>query len=392
MADDSKEKSELLEKLSESVTQNQFVKITLGKYRGSEEGLENIYIEPILLQDDIMYSVRYKHKTKDIFKNHSFEEAQRIVEKILGKEFLYAALYTTRNDTIIEYNKRREPKIYSKRPTFTKVEISGHNKIKPRFISAKSRYLNLLGITARNGEVKSDKYYKFRQIDKFIEITDSLYADSSLAEKESLSILDLGSGKSYLTFALYDYFNSKLEKETTVTGIEQKAELVELSNTIAEECGFENLKFIKGTILDFPSGKTDIVVALHACDTATDDAIAKAVNAEAEIIMLAPCCQKYVRNQLHMPEHLKSIFHHGIIEEHVSSFITDGLRALVLESHGYKTKVFEFISQEHTSKNIMIAAVKSKPDENIKQIKLMEIENIKSEFGLKDFYLDTILK
>src|SRR5260221_12827718 len=171
MADDSKEKSEILEKLEESITQNQFVKITLGKYRGTEEGLENIYIEPILLQDDVMYSVRYKYKTKDIFKNHSFEEAARLVEKLLGKEFLYAALYTTRNDTIIEYNKRREPKIYSKRPTFTKVEISGHNRIKPRFISAKSKYLNLLGITARGGEVKSDKYYKFRQIDKFIEIT-----------------------------------------------------------------------------------------------------------------------------------------------------------------------------------------------------------------------------
>lgn len=394
MSAESREKNEILGKLKESVQENKFVKITLGKYRGKEEALENIYIEPVLIQDEILYSVRYKYKTNDIFKNISFEESDKFIDQILGKDFLYASLYTVNNDFIIEYNKKREPKLFTRKPTFTKVEVKGHNKIKPRFISAKAKYLSLLGISGPKGEIKADKYFKFRQIDKFIEIVDSLYRESTLSHesKDSLNIIDLGSGKSYLTFALYDYFNYKLEKPTNVTGIDVRKDLVELSNNYAEQCACANLNFIESSILNVNLDTADIVVALHACDTATDDAIARAVKANVEIIIVAPCCQKYVRNRLVMPESLKSIFHHGIIEEHVSSFVTDGLRALVMESYGYKTKVFEFVSQEHTNKNIMITAVKGRPDENTKQIKQMEIENIKAEFGLPDFYLDTILK
>jgi hypothetical protein len=391
MPGDSKEKSDILEKLRLSIIENGFVRFTLGKYRGKEEELENLYVEPVMIQDEVMYSFRYKYKTKDIFKNHDFEISKGIIEDHLGKDFLYGALYTTSNDTIIEYNKKREPRMYSRKPTFTRVQITGQNKIKPRFISNRSKYMEMLGITNHKGEVKNDKYYKFRQIDKFIEIVDSLYRDSHIESKEDISIIDFGSGKSYLTFAIYDYFRNKLDKNVTVTGIELRNELVELSNKIAEDCGFEGLTFTSGTITSYPAEKADIVVALHACDTATDDAIAKAIESESEIIILAPCCQKYVRTRIKVPENLKSIFHHGIIEEHVSSFITDGLRALELESAGYKTKVFEFISQEHTSKNIMITAVKTKADENVKMIKQMEIENIKSEFGLEDFYLDKII-
>ncbi len=391
MPGDSKEKSDILAKFKQSIIDNQFVRLTLGKYRGNEEELENIYIEPVMIQDEVMYSLRYKHKTNDIFKNHDIESAYNILEWHLGKDFLFCALYTTYNDIIVEYNKKREPRLYTKKPTFTRVEIKGNNKIKPRYISSKAKYLYSLGITNQKGEVKNDKYYKFRQIDKFIEIVDSLYRDSSLEEKENIKIADFGSGKSYLTFALYDYFTYRLNKKVEIKGVEVRGELVELANSIAADCSYNGLTFLNGTIADFPKEKTDIVVALHACDTATDDAIAKGIALEAEIIILAPCCQKYVRNKIKIPESIKSIFHHGILEEHISSFVTDGLRALVLESCGYKTKLFEFISQEHTSKNIMITAVKHAGDENIKLIKQMEIENIKSEFGLEDFYLDKII-
>ena len=135
-----------------------------------------------------------------------------------------------------------------------------------------------------------------------------------------------------------------------------------------------------------------LVTALHACDTATDDAIAKALKAEAGIIILAPCCQKYVRKNINVPESLKPVFKHGILEEHLSSFITDGLRALVLESYGYETKIFEFISGEHTSKNIMITAVKKEYTEDIYLEKVVEIEKMKAQFGLNDFYLDKLIQ
>jgi len=384
-------KKEFLEIFKDSLEQNTFVKLTLGKYRGSEAGLENVYAEPVKIGDEIMLMFRFKYKTKDIFKNHTFEDALSNVEMHLGKEFLFGALYTIKNDIIIEYNKKREARIYRKKPTFTKVEIKTHNKIKTRFINSRALFLNLLGITNKAGEVHSNSYDKFRQLDKFIEIVDSLYKSSELINKDKISITDFGSGKSYLTFALYQYFSHNLKKEISITGIEQRNELVELSNKAAEDCGFSGLKFINNSIKTSEDNKADIVTALHACDTATDDAIAKAINSGAEIIILAPCCQKYVRRQISIPKNMESIFKHGIFEEHISSFVTDGLRSLTLEAFGYKTKIFEFISSEHTSKNIMITAVKQKLSAGIYVDKFKEIENIKSMFGLKDYYLDTIL-
>jgi len=377
--------------LSESLTEKKFVKLTLGKYRGPEDGAENIYFEQVIVGEEIRMSLRYKYKTKDIFKNLDFDQSVQEVEAVLGSHYLFGSLFTIEHDYVIEYNKRREPKSFSRRPSFNRVQIKSHNKVKTRFINSRAKYLHLLGITNDKGEIKSDKYYKFKQIDKFIEIVDSLFRDSHLADKEKIKVADYGSGKSYLTFAIHDYFVNKLRKNTETIGIEERAELTDLSNSAAAECDFSGLQFITGTILDIPARQTDIVTALHACDTATDDAIAKALQQNAEIIILAPCCQKYVRNEMKIPASLKSIFNHGIFEEHIASFVTDGLRSLMLESFGYKTKVFEFISQEHTSKNIMITAVKHELDPVVRKEKLAEIEQIKSEFGLKDFYLDKII-
>ena len=166
---------------------------------------------------------------------------------------------------------------------------------------------------------------------------------------------------------------------------------MKLSNWISDECEFNGLKFESGTIEKLKEGKTDIVVALHACDTATDDAIIKAIEADAEIIILAPCCQKYVRKQLVIPENMKGIYRHGILEERLAVTLTDGLRALLLEYFGYETKVFEFISSEHTAKNTMITAVKNRSLKMRSEEKLNEINLIKKEYGLDDFYADRSL-
>lgn len=391
MEDEKDIKPEFIETLKKSLADNIFVKLTLGKYRGKEDGPENIYVTPVKLKNEVKYSFRYKHKTKDLYKNFEAPDALSEIENELGKNFLNGALFTTQNDTIIEYNKRRTPRTYSRKPSFRRVEVKEHNRIKTRYIDSKETYLNLLGITNAKGEVRGEKYDKFRQIDKFIEILSSLYNESSLADKKEFSVTDFGSGKSYLTFALYDYFNSRLGVSTTVNGVEQRKDLVEISNKITADCGFKDLKFTESAITEYKGKTSDIVIALHACDTATDDAISRALKMKAEVIILAPCCQKYVRKQINIPQDLNSVFKHGILEEHLSSFITDGLRALVLESYGYTTKVFEFISGEHTSKNIMITAVKGEYSEDNYLNKVLEIEKLKSKFGLKDFYLDTLL-
>ncbi|MEO8514802.1 MAG: SAM-dependent methyltransferase, partial [Ignavibacteria bacterium] len=384
-------KGEFMDWLENSLNDNIFVKFTLGKYRGNEDGLENIYINPVKIKEEIKFALRYKYKTRDVYKNHTAEEAVNIIGDEIGKNFLYGGLFTIKNDYVIEYNKKRVPRTYTRKASFSRVEVKEHNRIKTRYIDSKDKYLNLLGITNMKGEVKGDKYDKFRQVDKFIEILYSLIESSSLADKNEMNVVDYGSGKSYLTFALYNYLNNKLGVNAKVTGIEQREDLAELSNKSAEEVEFRDLKFINSTIKDNSIKKVDIVIALHACDTATDDAIHKAIGINAEIIILAPCCQKYIRKNFEIPKSLEGIFKHGILEEHLASFITDGLRALVLESYGYKTKVFEFISGDHTSKNIMITAVKDEYTEDRYMRKLVEIESMKSQFGLSDFYLDKIM-
>lgn len=384
-------KGDFIELLENSLSENIFVKFTLGKYRGNEDGLENIYINPVKIKDDIKFALRYKYKTRDVYKNHTAEEAVNIIGDEIGKNFLYGGLFTIKNDYVIEYNKKRVPRTYTRKASFSRVEVKEHNRIKTRYIDSKDKYLNLLGITNMKGEVKGDKYDKFRQVDKFIEILYSLIESSSLADKNEMNVFDYGSGKSYLTFALYNYLNNKLGVNAKVTGIEQREDLAELSNNTAVEVEFSGLKFINSTIKDNSIKKADIVIALHACDTATDDAIQKAIGINADIIILAPCCQKYIRKNFEIPKSLEGVFKHGILEEHLASFITDGLRALVLESYGYKTKVFEFISGDHTSKNIMITAVNDEYSEDRYMRKFVEIENMKSQFGLSDFYLDKIM-
>lgn len=383
-------KSEFISLVKSSMKENTFVKFTLGKYRGNEDGLENIYISPVKIKDEIKYAFRYKYKTRDVFKNHDIDESVSIISAETGQNFLSATLFSTKNDFVLEYNKKRVPRTFTRKASFSRVEIKEHNRIKTRYIDSKEKWLNLLGITNAKAEVRGEKYDKFRQVDKFIEILNSLVESSELAGNNELDILDLGSGKSYLTFAVYAFLNSH-GKKARVTGVEQREDLINLSNNISAECGYNDLKFVHGSINDIKHNKADIVIALHACDTATDDAIAKALTLKAKIIILAPCCQKYIRKHLKIPGELQSVFKHGILQEHLSSFLTDGLRALVLESYGYETKVFEFISGEHTSKNIMITAVKKEANEDIYLNKTVEIEKLKSQFSLDDFYLDKIL-
>lgn len=380
------EKKIFVEKINESLTDNSFVKIIIGKYRGDDKEFQNIFVNKIEIKDEEKLSFKFRYRTKDVVKNYDFEKGVSLIEEIIGKDFFSATLFTTSNDYTIDYSKKRIPLFHTKKPVFTASEQTSHNKIKSRFVNEDAKYFLQLGITTTEGKVKSDKFDKFRQVDKFIEIVDSLYRSSSLKEKEEIKIMDMGSGKSYMTFAMYDYFSNTLNKKVLLTGVEEREDLVNLSNKIAEECGYSGLKFMNASIKNLNDENADIIVALHACDTATDDAIEKAIHSKAEIIILAPCCHKYVRKKIKSPELMKGIYKHGILEERLAVSITDGLRALTLEYFGYTTKVFEFISTEHTAKNTMITAVKNDSKKNNDKIK--EIKSIKDEFGIDDFYLD----
>jgi hypothetical protein len=262
--------------------------------------------------------------------------------------------------------------------------IQQHNREKNYLIPVSSPFLFELGITSETGVPRRDRHDKFRQIQKFIEVIDNLVPRDTITKSTSFNVVDFGSGKHYLTFALNHYL-SNISPNISIVGIEQRDELVSIGQAIADKLGEQNLRFVADSIESAPLDKADLVVALHACDTATDDAIARAVISGARFICVAPCCHKYVRRSFQSSEDLLGILRHGILEERFAESLTDALRVLALESVGYQVKLFEFISLEHTAKNVMITAFKT-GQHNLESQET--IKRIKDKFSLKDFYLD----
>jgi hypothetical protein len=385
------EKAALLQHIEPSLIDGSFVKMSFGKYRGGDSEFKGLTVNLITTNEGDRLSFRFSYKTKEVVKNYEIDKGAALISEITGKDFLSATLFTTREDYSLDYSKKRIPTLHTRKPAFSTTLPREHNREKHRIVDPASEYFYLLGISSKEGRVHSDKYDKFKQVDKFIEIVDSLVASSELKDKNEISATDLGSGKSYITFALYDYFTNTKGINAKVKGIEQRKELADLSNKTAIQCRFNSLSFMEGKISDGDSDSSDIVTALHACDTATDDAIAFALKNNAGIILLAPCCQKYVRKRMLIPDDLKPVFGHGILEERLAVILTDSLRALVLEYFGYETKVFEFISSEHTSRNTMITGVRPRDTGKINMKALNEIKMIKEKFGVEDFYLDKIL-
>jgi hypothetical protein len=202
-----------------------------------------------------------------------------------------------------------------------------------------------------------------------------------------LKIIDFGSGYGYLTFALYYFLNELNNQNAAVTGVELRSHLVNACNEIAKKNHFDNLKFIEGDIANNSTLDAQAVIALHACDTATDLAIIAAVRSQAQLIVLAPCCQKQVRKSMEIKDENRPFLKHGLFLERIAEMMTDTLRCLYLEKLGYKVKVTEFIGLEHTPKNVMIIAEKSKP----REASADEIEQIKVRFGIKEHFLDAYL-
>ena len=231
---------------------------------------------------------------------------------------------------------------------------------------------------------------KWKQINVFMELFQDAFAASQLAQAESVQVVDFGSGKGYLTFSVYDFLRGVMGDKAQVTGIEERAELVQLCTEVARKTGMANLNFSQGDVKTYVPEKIDVMIALHACDTATDLAINLGIRAGAAIIMCAPCCHKELRPQMVNPPVLQPILRFGIQQAQETEMLTDSLRALLLEASGYEAQIFEFISPEHTSKNKMILAIKrdgpSRRDEA-----LAKIQALKAFYGIQHQTLETLL-
>jgi SAM-dependent methyltransferase len=332
------------------------VKLTLGKAAGGDLTLRNVFVRPVLLKSGPRLAFVWRHSTRDVTKNLGAQEALGLLESLIGAEFLDAHLFTTTQSAQLETEHGR----YRLRLTAADrvaAAPSGNDRVKRRAIPADAPWLRTLGVTGMHGRPVAPMADKFRQIENFAEILGRLISEAPLPRERRLRVFDLGCGKGYLTFAAADL----LGQGADVVGVEARGELVAFCKKAAEDAGLATrLRFRQGSIADTDLGGADIVMALHACDTATDDALAKAIAAGASLVVVAPCCQKEVRPQLVAPPVLAAALRHGIFEERQAEFATDALRALLLEWSGYRTRVIEFISTEHTAKNLMITAVKAR--------------------------------
>jgi SAM-dependent methyltransferase len=347
-----------LSALETSLRDGTFIKLTLGNYKGTEFQLQRILGRRIKTSKGDQVSLTFRYKTRDITKNFPVDEASVTIRGLFGEGFHSGHLFTEGKDYQLEMKKDGRAKLSVSAGTATSVPPSRHDRDKKAQIDPSATYLASLGITDRNGRVLDRQRDKWRQINKYIEILASLLDKSALADTKELVVFDMGSGKGYLTFAAYDYLSNVRKVRPAVTGVELRQELVDLCNQVAGESGFRGLNFVRGSIAGTEVPDLNLLIALHACDTATDDAIYKGIKAGAQLIITAPCCHQEVRPQIRPPEVLRDILKQGTLLEHEAETLTDGLRAMLLDANGYAAKVFEFVGVEHTPKNNMIVGTR----------------------------------
>jgi hypothetical protein len=346
---------QLIEKVRIALQDGVFVKLTLSEPSGGDETLQNVYGRLVEIRGGPHLQLVYRHARKDVTKNVPVAEAADAVADLIGQTFQRAYLFTTAGDW--QWRGPGEGNIKAKRASFTAAPPPSHDR--PRHTAlTNTPWLVALGVTAPDGTARPGMADKLRQIERYVEILGHLVKGGSLAKAKTVSAADLGAGKGYLTFAAYDYFRT-LGIDVRMTGVESRRELVAATNEVAREGQCDGLHFVEGEIIGFePVHSLDVLIALHACDTATDDALALGVRNGAQLIVVAPCCHREVRPLITSPEVLAPVLRHGILLEREAEGITDAVRALLLEIHGYSARVFEFISHEHTGKNLMIAAEK----------------------------------
>ena len=380
----------LLDLLKRNLDENSFIKLVLGNYRGQEPDLKRILVRQLSVKGQKCLSFVHSYKTRDITKNTPVAAGLETIGELLGSSFWSAHLFSLAEDVQVEFNSSGRCRWSSSKASGCAIPPEGHDRDKKRLLDPGKPFLVALGITNEKHRVLPSMSRKWKQVNKFLEVFQHAFASARLSDVENVHVVDFGSGKGYLTFAVHDFLRNTLKVEANVTGIELREELVRFCNEAAEELEMGGLSFRQGDINSYRPETIHILIALHACDTATDLAIHLGIRSGAQVIMCAPCCHKEIRQQIRSPQILQPILQFGIHLGQEADMITDGLRALLLEAHGYRTQIFEFVSLEHTSKNKMLLAVKHTRTVKREEI-LSKIGEIKDFYGIQDHCLETLL-
>ena len=385
-------RAQFLSLLDTSLSQNAFIKLVLAKYVGAEAELQRIIIKLTTIKELPHLSFVYRYKTRDITKNFPLPEGVEVITGLLPESFKNAHLLSLTDEVQLEYSKKGKSTLFtSKAQQQREAPSVEHDREKKRFLELNRPFLTDLGVTNKQHELIPSMSRKWKQINKFIEVFSHALSTSPLALDQPIKVADFGSGKGYLTFAIHDYLRNTLHAEGHVTGVELREDMVTLCNNAAARLEHPGLVFQHGDVRTVAPSAIDVMIALHACDIATDYAIHMGIRSGASIIMCSPCCHKQIRLQIQSPTLLRPMLQYGLHMGQQAEMVTDSLRALFLEACGYETKVFEFISLEHTNKNKMILAVKRA--EPLKQPELLvKIQELKAFYGIQEHCLETLLQ
>jgi SAM-dependent methyltransferase len=374
--------------------------LVLSKRRQGAGDLDSVRLRPVVLRGEAMLSFVYRHATRDITRNLDPPAAREAVIALLDPagtpSFAHATLHTGEAELQLRISRKGKHSLVRKaRPADAASSATpSHDRTKTRALPLELPFWVDLGLADERHRLVPSMARKWKQIDKFLEVLEHALAEAGVDETgPAPRVVDFGCGKGYLTFAVHAYLQRRFGGAPEVTGVELRADLVALCNAAAARAHCEGLRFVEGDLRSFEPRSVDVMIALHACDTATDHALDLGLRAGARILIASPCCHKELRPQLQSPRALAPLLRHGIHLGQEAEMLTDGLRALALEGAGYQAKVFEFVSLEHTAKNKMILATRrAEGAGETARRALAEAESLRSFYGIREQCLERLLR
>lgn len=337
------------------INDKNLIQATVSQPRQKSNEVKRVKLKPLELRGQYMIQLEYQYERILKHENVALDDFGAHLENLFEQFRQIHAEFTTES-VQVQLSKKNKVLWKSNKSAEAKQVNLAHNRKKQYLLDDATPYpfLIRLGVQTEDGKVKKQKYDKFKQINRFVEFIDDSLAH--LPQDRQIRILDFGSGKSYLTFALYHYLKIEKGLNIRVTGLDLKKEVIEECNQIAQDLQYDDLEFLVGDINDYnEETSVDMVVTLHACDVATDMALARAVRWGAKVILSVPCCQHELNRQLQVPA-LDIMTQHGLIRERFAALATDSIRAELLSLVGYEAQILEFIDMENTPKNILIRA------------------------------------
>ena len=348
-----------IEELLKRVLTSLLVDMVISGARGGGDFIK-IKVRPVMIRDSLYFQVS-RYTDKQVFhENMTAEDALETLSGWILHDFRQAQIRMQNEMVTVLVSKKGKATVKSKKAACIETQNLEHNRKKQYIIEEGTAvpFMIDLGVMTESGKIIRTRYDKYRQINRFLEFIEDILPE--LPTDRTVHIIDFGCGKSYLTFAMYYYLKVLKHYDIRITGLDLKQKVIEDCQALADRYGYDGLQFLCGDIADYNgTDEVDMVVTLHACDTATDYALYKAVKWHASVILSVPCCQHELNRKVQC-ETLSGAFQYGLIKERTAALMTDAMRGQLLEMKGYKTQLLEFIDMEHTPKNILIRGVKSK--------------------------------